>query len=173
MKDSDSRILLCIVIKNGCCIIFRSIIDAICFPVWISLRENGIQAIRNIFFSIIDGENYRPLISCKFLIIIYLHLSSNVVYLLNLMQHIATVENDLAFQALFVVENVLVLNQYNYHIHIVQELIEVVVLVLGNLVLLERGTDRSSKEAAQGDALEPRASGELVTRDNRRHFPCR
>ena len=103
MKDSDSRILLCIVIKNGCCIIFRSIIDAICFPVWISLRENGIQAIRNIFFSIIDGENYRPLISCKFLIIIYLHLSSNVVYLLNLMQHIATVENDLAFQALFVV----------------------------------------------------------------------
>ena len=137
MKDSDSRILLCIVIKNGCCIIFRSIIDAICFPVWISLRENGIQAIRNIFFSIIDGENYRPLISCKFLIIIYLHLSSNVVYLLNLMQHIATVENDLAFQALFVVENVLVLNQYNYHIHIVQELIEVVVLVLGNLMLLE------------------------------------
>lgn len=138
MKDSDSRILLCIVIKNECCIIFRSIIDAICFPIWISLRENGIQAIRNIFFSIIDGENYRPpLISCKFLIIIYLHLSSNVVYLLNLMQHIATVENDLAFQALFVVENVLVLNQYNYHIHIVQELIEVVVLVLGNLVLLE------------------------------------
>ena len=60
-----------------------------------------------------------------------------MVYLLNLMQHIATVENDLAFQALFVVENVLVLNQYNYHIHIVQELIEVVVLVLGNLALLE------------------------------------
>lgn len=172
MKDSDSRILLCIVIKNGCCIIFRSIIDAICFPVWISLRENGIQAIRNIFFSIIDGENYRPLISCKFLIIIYLHLSSNVVYLLNLMQHIATVENDLAFQALFVVENVLVLNQYNYHIHIVQELIEVVVLVLGNLVLLEERIV-AAKRPRKVTLLSLEHLESLVTRDNRRHFPCR
>ena len=53
------------------------------------------------------------------------------------MQHIAAVENYLSLEVLFVLEDVLMLYENNYHIDVVEKLIEVRILVLGNHVLLE------------------------------------
>ena len=53
------------------------------------------------------------------------------------MQHIAAVENYLSLEVLFVLEDVLMLYENNYHIDVVEKLIEVRILFLGNHVLLE------------------------------------
>lgn len=62
-------------------------------------------------------------------------------YMIHSLQRadIEAVEDDLAFQPIPVLLNMVVLHHNNHHVHIVDELIEVAELVFGYLLMLQEG----------------------------------
>lgn len=60
-----------------------------------------------------------------------------VIDVVQVVQHIAAVENDLALKEVLVIKDMLMLNQNHHHVDIIEELVEVGVLVLGDLVVLK------------------------------------
>ena len=60
-----------------------------------------------------------------------------VIYFFKFVQHIAAVKNDLSLKTLLVIKNMLVLDENDHHVDIIEELVEVGVLVLGDLVVLK------------------------------------
>lgn len=60
-----------------------------------------------------------------------------VIYFFKFVQHIAAVKDDLSLKTLLVIKDMLVLDENDHHVDIIEELVEVGVLVLGDLVVLK------------------------------------
>ena len=91
---------------------------------------------------------------------------SNMIYLIQLMQDIAAVENNFFFQANFVVKNVLMFNQYDYHIYISKKFIKIIILIFSDFMFF-------NGEDVRDGGPELQASEELVIHDSHQHFLCR
>ena len=61
----------------------------------------------------------------------------NMVDFFKFVQHVAAVQNYFPIKTLLVIKNMLVLNENNNHINVLEELVEIGVLVLGDLVVLK------------------------------------
>ena len=58
VEHLDALILLSVLIEYLSGLVARTVIHTIDGPIGISLRQNGIQAICNVFLSIIGGDNH-------------------------------------------------------------------------------------------------------------------
>lgn len=61
----------------------------------------------------------------------------NMIDLFQVVQHIAAVKNDLSLKTLLVIKDMLMLDENDHHVNVLEELVEVGVLVLGDPVVLK------------------------------------